>query len=256
MAFAAEFGVAGSFMLYFGLTYDKPLLSIVGLGAHLYPLLTTSRAKPSKPDGSVKAQAAAVAAPAPAVVPQAAPKQPEPVPKRAEPVAPKLETVIVAFDFDKCLMKGHWWAKYRNRPIEGINPQPADFALSNPEKVFTQMMKLPHVRVAVASFGRKDVITKAIQSILPSELANKVFITTPGDFPPAQDGNSIGDKNKQLDMVSQHFGVPLERVIFFDDDKNNIRAAREVNVTAHCTAPFNDSCVRYVSKHVSKDLEV
>lgn len=38
------------------------------------------------------------------------------------------------------------------------------------------------VQVAVASFGRRDVIYKAIASAVGTELADTVYITTPGDF--------------------------------------------------------------------------
>ena len=40
----------------------------------------------------------------------------------------KARTRIVAFDFDKCLMKEHWWGTHQNNPIETINPTAADFA--------------------------------------------------------------------------------------------------------------------------------
>jgi len=32
---------------------------------------------------------------------------------------------VVAFDFDKCLMRHHWWGTHRNNPIETIDPTPS-----------------------------------------------------------------------------------------------------------------------------------
>jgi hypothetical protein len=60
----------------------------------------------------------------------------------------------------------------------------------------------PCHRVAQASFGRHDVIRKAIRSAVGEELADRVYITTPGDFEGYRDGWAMkGYKNPQLEKI-------------------------------------------------------
>ena len=68
------------------------------------------------------------------------------------------------------------------RPLENINPQTSDFGHSDIPALLTALLALDGVTVCVASFGRHDVIKKAIRCALPEELATQVFVTTPGDF--------------------------------------------------------------------------
>ena len=83
------------------------------------------------------------------------------------------------FDFDKTLMSEHWWNKHKDASIEAINPEPKDFVHKNISKVFNDLMSRG-VNIAVASFGRTDVIKKAIDSLnLPKHLSDKIYITTP-----------------------------------------------------------------------------
>jgi hypothetical protein len=81
--------------------------------------------------------------------------------------------------------------------------------MSDAGGVFKKLITTSHVRVAVASFGRKDVISKALHSILPANLAAEVYITTPGDFEGVRDGTGLRDKNRQLALVSEKFGVSV-----------------------------------------------
>lgn len=164
----------------------------------------------------------------------------------AEVVKPK----VVAFDFDKCLMTHHWWAKYRNGDINTINPGPEDFAHKNIGHLFTDILARPGVNLAVASFGRGDVIRKAIDSVLEPQLSQKVFITTPGDYPPYSDGTTMGNKNVQLQAVSDKFATPIQDIIFFDDDKRNISSAKDMGINAQWAAPFDESCEHLIYEHL------
>ena len=102
------------------------------------------------------------------------------------------------------------------------------------------------MRVAIASFGRKDVIKKALKSILKKR-ANEVFVTTPSDFSDFgyKDGSNIGNKNLQLRYISEHFNVSLDKFLFFDDSDNNVRSARQINIEAIKAAPFNEEYEGY-----------
>ena len=89
---------------------------------------------------------------------------------------------VVCFDFDQCLMKGHWWGKHKNNPLDTISPQPSDFAHDDIGDLFRRLAAIEGVKLAVASFGRRDVIHKALVSAVGAELADHFYITTPGDF--------------------------------------------------------------------------
>ena len=52
------------------------------------------------------------------------------------------------------------------------------------------------------------------------------------DYVQFSDGMSMGSKNVQLQHVGEHFDTPLRDIIFFDDDKNNIRCAVQVGINA------------------------
>merc|ERR1719272_1447915 len=101
--------------------------------------------------------------------------------ERAQPVAyvPAEINHVVCFDFDRCLMKSHWWGTHQNNPLAGIDPQPKDFAHDDIGDLLNRLFEMSGVQVAVASFGRHDVIRKAIRSAVGEELADTVYITTP-----------------------------------------------------------------------------
>lgn len=157
---------------------------------------------------------------------------------------------VVAFDFDKCLMIRHWWGTYRTMPLDQISPGPEDFAHPNIKNLLTDLLSRPNVNVAVASFGRGDVIRKAIDSVLEPELSQRVFITTPSDYPPYTDGQSMGNKNQQLQRISNKFSTPIKEIIFFDDDKRNISFAREYGINAQWSAPFCEKHDHLIYEHL------
>lgn len=173
--------------------------------------------------------------------------------KPEEPPTPPPRTPkrkVVAFDFDKCLMLRHWWGTFRNMPLDQINPQPEDFAHKNLKKLLTDLLSRTNINVAVASFGRGDVIKKAIESVLDAELADRIFITTPSDYPPYTDGQSMGNKNTQLQQISDKFSTPVQDIIFFDDDKRNIQFAKEYGINAQWSAPFCEDHEHLIYEHL------
>jgi len=190
--------------------------------------------------------------------PRAATPPPPPTPVEVKPTDP-VRKKVVAFDFDKCLMTRHWWGTYRNTDLEQINPVPEDFAHSSIGAVMKNLMDLNDsdknnltVVVAVASFGRKDIIAKAIQSVLEPEYAQRVFITTPGDYEMYKDGFTMGTKNTQLRAISSKFDTALEDIIFFDDDRKNIDAADKIGVNAVVAAPFNRDLEGKIYEHIEQ----
>lgn len=175
----------------------------------------------------------------------------EPPPQEKQKQKP-LKRKVVAFDFDKCLMTRHWWGTYRNSPLKDINPGPDDFAHRGLGLLLEELLSRPEVNVAVASFGRGDVIRKAIDSVLRPELSARVFITTPGDYPPFVDGQSMGNKNKQLQQISNKFSTPIQDIIFFDDDKKNIQGGIEYGINAQWSAPFCEDHDHLIYEHLAR----
>lgn len=93
---------------------------------------------------------------------------------------------MVVFDFDKTLMNGHWYHKYKNTELINIpnNPfteGPADnigFALDN--KIINLLNKLigEKIQIGIASFGQKEVISKVLGSISDEEAVRKSYNST------------------------------------------------------------------------------
>jgi hypothetical protein len=48
--------------------------------------------------------------------------------------------------------------------------------------LFKRLLGMAGVKLAVASFGRRDVIRKACATVVGESAANAIFITTPADF--------------------------------------------------------------------------
>jgi len=205
-----------------------------------------------------------VVPPPPPVEDANAAHDPAPVVDASTPAAPAAVVAesaaavsrAVVFDFDKCLMKNHWWGDYRNRPIEGINPQPTDFGHSNITALFESILAVEGVLLAVASFGRHDVIKKAITSAIGAEKAEGVFVTTPGDFPGYVDGCSMGAqyKNTELTLIMDTYNVAAEDIIFFDDSKDNVKHAQKMGCTAHVVMPFTDDHVPHINAFLGVEL--
>ena len=175
---------------------------------------------------------------------------------KARPPMPPLviEDKAVVFDFDKCLMKSHWWARHKNNPLATINPQPEDFGHSDIGGLFRRLLGLG-VTVCVASFGRHDVIKKAIRATVPENLAARIFVTTPRDFEGFRDGGSMGAhfKNSELGLICETFSLQPEDVVFFDDSKDNIKHARLYGCAAHVTMPFVDAHESLITDHLGID---
>ena len=160
----------------------------------------------------------------------------------------------VVFDFDLCLLKDHWWGRHQNAPLATINPRPHHFGHSNIGALFTKILRIDGVALAVASFGRHDVIKKAINSVLPTGLTGQVFVTTPRDFAGFEDGWAMGDeyKNMQLRLICTTFGLAAKDIVFFDDSEDNVVEARAMGCAAHMVKPFTDEHVVHIADHLGR----
>ena len=158
---------------------------------------------------------------------------------------------VIGFDFDKTLMKYHWWNIYQNTPISEIRKaRLSDFGYKRINKLFKYIISLGNVGIAIASFGRRDVIIKVMSDILGEDFVKQnIYITTPRDFG-QNDGTSLGNKNRQIEKIKKHFNVNYEDIIYFDDDRKNIQAALTIGVNAHYVKPFKEKHIKKISKHL------
>ena len=197
---------------------------------------------------------------------------------------------VVAFDFDNCLMKGHWLSKYLKTNITYSNftddilfGDSYGFGLNKSEilKLFNFLNKQKHVLIAIASFGRRDIIYWVLNHIgnhldkydgwdKSTHYADNIYITTPGDFNdlqgnPIEDGcDTLRNKNPQLkkicvDVFNEITNDSLKRIIFFDDSSTNITKANELGVTVSkddngipkITKPIDEQTIKDIKKHVN-----
>ena len=196
---------------------------------------------------------------------------------------------VVAFDFDNCLMKGHWLSKYLKTNITSSNftddilfGDSYGFGLNKSKvlELFNFLNKQKHVLIAIASFGRRDIIYWVLNYLgnhldkydgwnKTTHYADNIYITTPGDFNdlqgnPIEDGfDTLGNKNPQLKKISADVfnditNDSLKRIIFFDDSPTNITKANELGVTVSkddngipkITKPIDENTIEDIKKHV------
>lgn len=124
--------------------------------------------------------------------------------------------------------------------------------IENIGALFESLLKQEKVHVAVASFGRNDVITKAIASVLPPRLASRVIVCTPADVEGGKDGYSLPSKNPQLNLLAERLNIPTDRICFFDDDRKNIKYANDVGVNAIVADPFNEELEPHIHEHIAR----
>lgn len=142
---------------------------------------------------------------------------------------------LFAFDFDMTVARYHMWGTYQNKPVDSIPIADDTFADLAAFRDFVDVVtKLGH-HVAIATFGRKEVVNKAMVYAFGDN--HDIIISTPADHGHKEGSSSLGDKNIQLQALAQHFGVTLQQIVFFDDDPNNVKRATAVGVTSYHTAP-------------------
>eukprot|EP01001_Neometanema_parovale_P010079 NODE_6314_length_858_cov_134.548299_g6081_i0.p1 GENE.NODE_6314_length_858_cov_134.548299_g6081_i0~~NODE_6314_length_858_cov_134.548299_g6081_i0.p1 ORF type:complete len:218 (+),score=43.76 NODE_6314_length_858_cov_134.548299_g6081_i0:38-655(+) len=147
---------------------------------------------------------------------------------------------VVAFDFDRCLMNLHMWAKYQNTPIEDV-PIHTEF-FGDPQFLQWLIPELTNngVKVCIATFGRKAVVLKALRHLFgqDQQFFNEENVSSPADHGCNEGWNTLGDKNTQLQSLSQKFGVPLSKFLFFDDDRENVKQASKIGVSSFVAEPL------------------
>jgi len=168
---------------------------------------------------------------------------------------------LVVFDFDQTIAREHMWDKYKNAPIDTV-PVDDDIFVDLPAfRTFVDLTLEQGHSVAVATFGRRQVVEKAMRYALGKD--HSIVISTPADHPKPQDnlefqpssrrfsispsfsplsvllrgmcpeGSALlGDKNRQLASLADKFYVPAAQITFLDDDSHNVEEAAKAGVKA------------------------
>eukprot|EP00668_Euglena_longa_P000266 GGOE01000358.1.p1 GENE.GGOE01000358.1~~GGOE01000358.1.p1 ORF type:complete len:440 (-),score=49.78 GGOE01000358.1:154-1338(-) len=144
----------------------------------------------------------------------------------------------VIFDFDECLMRMHVWGKYRNAPLGAIPVVDGMFADLPFLQWLIPALHQAGVVLAIATFGRRDVVTKFLEHALGTPLPYFSQISTPATHSVREGSSALGDKNTQLRALSAELGVELSDILFFDDSAFNVAQADTLQVTSVVAAPF------------------
>ena len=169
---------------------------------------------------------------------------------------------LVVWDFDMTILRIHSFAKRISALDIPRRDYEHDCADANFFRAFLREMKQKSIEVAIASFGKRDVIETYIKHLVNAEKGDDVAdyafvdtqksIVTPNDVG-GTDGCSMKDKSRMLDMLTKRYvlsmseddilkeghGVNVDvllekarkKVVFFDDDEDNINAAKKLGYT-------------------------
>lgn len=160
-------------------------------------------------------------------------------------------TRLVVFDFDRTITWDHLWGKYQDAPIQDIPITDDVFVCLGRFKALVRALQHNEHCVAVATFGRRDVVEKALRHALGHP--HGLSIRTPADFGHRDGSAALGDKNTQLASLAAHFCVAAGQILLVDDDQKNVEAAVKAGVAAHWVP---NGLTKSVLKKIAKEIGV
>ena len=86
---------------------------------------------------------------------------------------------LAIFDFDCTLTKFHVWGRFRKAPLPEVLIDADTFVDLPAFKAFVQKARSQDLEVAIATFGRRDVVNKALEFALGER--HDITISTPAD---------------------------------------------------------------------------
>ncbi len=130
---------------------------------------------------------------------------------------------VLVCDWDNCFASYHMWAEHRNKSLDHIKITETTFGdYVFFKNVLPTILKEKQIGFAIASFGRKDVILKALKYLYGENVVGNIFIVNPGTFDDFSDGQDMGTKNKHLELISSHFEIDYSKILFIDDTEKNL----------------------------------
>ena len=177
---------------------------------------------------------------------------------------------LAIFDFDCTLTKFHVWGRFRKAPLQEVLIDADTFVDAQAFKDFVAKARRSDLEVAIATFGRRDVVNKALEFALGER--HNVTISTPADHvdprfdfpqpledaPPrcAEGSDILGDKNAQIAVLCEKFGVSVQDASLADDDPNNIQKAVEngVGYVEHTLRGCDAACLRRILRPFDRQI--
>ncbi|KAA0150847.1 hypothetical protein FNF29_04961 [Cafeteria roenbergensis] len=152
----------------------------------------------------------------------------------------------VVFDFDLTVLRIHSFSARIEPDMIASRAWEKDFADLKAFEAVCKGLAARDVRVAIASFGRKDVITEYLKRVFGDEM-DEIFppeaICTPADVG-SVDGHALPDgKNTQIGVLMKSMGIADDprRILFFDDDRANCSKAAAIGVLSFfCPKHFTE----------------
>lgn len=129
----------------------------------------------------------------------------------------------MVFDFDCTIAREHLWGTHGNADLDSIPITDDTFVDLPAFRAFVAAARERGHKLAVATFGRREVVEKALCYALGED--HGLPVSTPADFGCTEGSADLGSKNAQLDLLAAELGVPLARIVLLDDDPNNVRQA-------------------------------
>ena len=172
---------------------------------------------------------------------------------------------LAIFDFDCTLTKFHVWGRFRKAPLPEVLIDADTFVDLPAFKAFVQKARSQDLEVAIATFGRRDVVNKALEFALGER--HDITISTPADHvdprydfpnpmedePPrcAEGSDILGDKNAQIAALCERFGVSVEDASLADDDPNNVQKAVDsgIGYVEHAVRGADAACLERILRH-------
>jgi hypothetical protein len=142
------------------------------------------------------------------------------------------------------------FAKYQYDPIESIPITDEMFSDLQGFQALVQACRINATTMAVVTFGRKEVVQKALDYALGTR--HGILIKTPGDYGVRDGSGELGDKNTQLADLAASFGFASSQIILVDDDRRNIDAAVNAGTMGQWTP---DGLTRSMCTSVARQLD-
>ena len=169
---------------------------------------------------------------------------------------------LFIWDFDLTILKIHSYAmEVKSGDVEGMNWKRLMCQFADPIffRDLVNYLVSHKKKVAIISFGTYNVIKSYLDRLFDD---NKIFgldnIITPLEgnqrynklFKPSS------DKNQYIIDVARKHSIDYSKVIFFDDDTNNIEKSKELGISSYLINPKNGFNKEFWNNLIPQELKV
>ena len=169
---------------------------------------------------------------------------------------------LFIWDFDLTIIKIHSYAmEVKSSDVEGMNWKRLMYQFADPIffRDLVNYLVSNKKKVAIISFGTYNVIKSYLDRLFDD---NKIFgldnIITPLEgnqrynklFKPS------ADKNQYIIDIARHYSIDYPKVIFFDDDTNNINKSKELGISSYLINPRNGFNKKFWDDLIPQELKV